>query len=129
MTMNLTTSPRTEGPLDLVVQPMGEHVVLSVSGELDAYSAETLRRQLVELDQAGHHTLVVDLASLEFIDSSGLGVLVGAYKRTRPHSGAVCLLSPSDRIAKMLRITGLDRVFPVHTDLQAALDHLNGLGG
>ena len=70
---------------------------------------------------------VLDMAEVPFIDSSGLGVLVGAYKRARTHRGCVCLLNPDARLTKLLSVTGLSKVFHTFDDLQEALDYLNDL--
>lgn len=113
--------------LDVAAQPMGEHVVVSVTGELDVYSGPTLRKLLVEQSDAKRHTLVIDLSRLTFTDSSGIGILVGAFKRANARGGAVCLLSPSDHLRKLLRMTGLTRVFPIFDYLQDALDLLDTL--
>lgn len=123
MTMNLDNSI-----LDISAQPMGGHIVLVVRGELDVYNHARFREQLVEQSTAGRHTLVLDMSAVSFLDSSALGVLVGAFKRARAHSGCVCLLNPSNRLRRTLAITGLNKIFRVFDDLQAALDHLDGLG-
>lgn len=115
---------------DVDVQPMGGHVVVSVTGELDVCTTPRLRARLIEQAEAGRHTIVLDLARLQFTDSSGLGVMIGAFKRARPHGGAVCLLSPPAHVVKMLRMTGLTpKVFHLFTDLQAALDYLDTVAG
>lgn len=113
--------------LNISAQPMGDHIVLVVHGELDVYNHARFREKLVEQSAAGRHTLVLDMSGVPFIDSSALGVLVGAFKRARIKSGCVCLLNPSDRLRRTLAITGLSKVFRVFDDLQAALDHLDGL--
>lgn len=115
--------------LEVAVQSVGSHAVVQIAGELDAYTAPKLRGELTDLTSKHQHTLVLDVSGISFIDSSGLGVLVGAFKRARTHSGAVCLLSPDARMRKMLRITGLERVFGVFTDLDVALSHLDAAGG
>jgi anti-sigma B factor antagonist len=122
--MGLNTNPQV---LDVGAQEMGKHVVVTVEGELDAYSGPKLRQLLLEQSEAKHHTLVVDLSGLTFTDSSGIGILVGAFKRANARGGAVCLLSPSGQLAKLLKMTGLTRVFPVFTCLQDALDLLDTL--
>ena len=127
MIVELGTAPAI---FDVDVKHVGEHTVVSVAGELDLYTAPTLRNRLLEQSQAGHHTIIVDLSQLEFTDSSGLGVLIGAYKRALGHYGAVCVLEAPDRVVKMLRITGLvPKVFRLFTDLQEALDYLDELPG
>lgn len=97
------------------------HTVLEVAGELDVYTAPRLREQLVNQARAGRHRLVVDLAELVFIDSSGLGVLVGGLKRARAADGTVTITGANAHILDVLRITGLVRVFPVYGTVAEAL--------
>lgn len=126
--MNFASTPAGT-VLDVFTRPERTHTVVTVQGEIDAYSHERLRRVLIDLQKPHAHTLVIDLADVPFMDSSGLGVLVGAYKRARSRSGAVCLLSPDDRVLKLLAVTGLNKVIVAFDDLEAALDHLDAQRG
>ncbi|HSU73527.1 MAG TPA: STAS domain-containing protein, partial [Terrabacter sp.] len=71
--------------------------------------------------QAGRTNLVVDLTDVTFLDSTGLGVLVGRLKLTRTRGGLMRLVGRDDRVLKVFAITGLDKVFEIHPDLEAAL--------
>lgn len=95
--------------------------VLQVGGEIDVYTAPKLREQFAELVDAGRHDIVVDLEKVAFLDSTGLGVLVGALKRVRTHDGSLRLVCTQERILKIFRITGLDKVFPLHGSVADAL--------
>lgn len=97
------------------------HTVLAVSGEVDVYTAPNLRDRVTALLDAGKHQLVVDLGAVEFIDSTGLGVLVGALNRARELGGSLELVCSQERVLKLLRITGLDTVFNLHDSVAAAL--------
>lgn len=81
------------------------------SGELDIAGGPTLRSTLDEARQAGLD-VVVDLTDLEFIDSSGLGVLVGAHKDAAEQGRTISLRGANGAVAKVLRITGLTDVIP-----------------
>lgn len=98
----------------------GDHTVLEVGGEIDVYTAPKLREKLVELVGEGHHRLIVDMTKVEFLDSTGLGVLVGGLKRVRSHDGTLSLVCNQERILKIFRITGLTKVFPIHESLDDA---------
>jgi anti-sigma B factor antagonist len=104
----------------------GERTVISVSGEIDVYTAPSLRERLNELVAAGHYDLVVDLGGVEFLDSTGLGVLVGGLKRVRSHDGTLRLVCAQEKILKVFRITGLTKVFPIHATLGEALADSGG---
>jgi anti-sigma B factor antagonist len=99
----------------------GEKTVLEVGGEVDVYTAPKLRERLVELVGEGHYQIVVDMTKVEFLDSTGLGVLVGGLKRVRSHDGSLSLVCNQERILKIFRITGLTKVFPIHDSLDEAL--------
>jgi anti-sigma B factor antagonist len=107
--------------LDLDVTEQNGVAVLAVKGEVDVYTAPRLREKLVELVTQGKHRIVVNLEGVEFLDSTGLGVLVGGLKRVRAHEGSLRLVCTQERILKIFRITGLTKVFPIHASVDEAL--------
>lgn len=109
--MELTVTSRQEG----------EQTVICVDGEIDVYTAPSLRERLNELVATGHYKLIVDMTGVEFLDSTGLGVLVGGLKRVRSHEGSLRLVCDTEKILKVFRITGLTKVFPIHATLAGAL--------
>jgi len=122
----------TEGPLakhregcfnmdlSLDVAERNDYTVLAVHGEVDVYTAPRLRERLVELVSQGKHQIVVDLEGVDFLDSTGLGVLVGGLKRLRSHDGDLTLVCTQPRILKVFEITGLTKVFAIHESVEAA---------
>jgi anti-sigma B factor antagonist len=106
--------------LSLSTRTVDEHTVLEVGGEVDVYTAPRLRERLVELVEAGARSVVVDLSRVEFLDSTGLGVLVGALKRLRAADGNLALVCGHERLLKIFRITALDRVFALYDSVEAA---------
>ena len=101
--------------MELDIRTLNENgaCIMSVEGEVDVYTAPRLKEALVEAIEGGCVDLVVDLDSVSFIDSSGLGVLVGALRRTKERSGSLRLVCTRDAVLKIFRITGLDKVFPI----------------
>lgn len=87
--------------------------VVALAGAIDAGNSPVLRQLLLELYEQGRRHVVVDLAGVELIDSSGLGLLVAALKRYREADGTVSLRSPGQHLQKILDVTGLSRVFDV----------------
>jgi len=85
--------------------------VINVEGEIDVYTAPKLREKLIDLVNKGKYHLLVDMEKVEFLDSTGLGVLVGGLKRVRAHDGSLELVCTQERILKIFRITGLTKVF------------------
>jgi anti-sigma B factor antagonist len=106
--------------LDLNVRKEGDHAILEIGGEIDVYTAPRLREKLIELVSDGSDHLIVDLERVDFLDSTGLGVLVGGLKRVRSHDGSLQLVCTQEKILKIFRITGLTKVFPIHDSVQAA---------
>ncbi|HEX7804917.1 MAG TPA: STAS domain-containing protein [Cellulomonas sp.] len=100
---------------------VGDQTVVDVSGEIDVYTASVLREQLANLVDSGRTDLVVDLTAVKFMDSTGLGVLVGVLKKVRGHDGRLQLVIDSERLLKVFRITALTQVFTIHETVDAAL--------
>ena len=107
--------------LTLATREVDGTTVVSVGGEIDVYTAPKLRDKITELVAAGSHDLVVDLEAVEFLDSTGLGVLVGGLKKVRAHDGSLQLVCTQDRLLKIFRITGLAKVFAIHGSAEAAI--------
>jgi anti-sigma B factor antagonist len=95
--------------------------VVAVGGEIDVYTAPKLRDKITELVGEGHYHLLVDMAAVEFLDSTGLGVLVGGLKKVRGHDGSMEIVCNQDRLLKIFRITGLAKVFVIHDTAEGAL--------
>ena len=94
--------------------------VIAVSGEIDVYTAPKLREKLIALVEAGSYHLIVDMDGVEFLDSTGLGVLVGGLKRVRAHDGWIDLVCTQSRIQRIFRITGLNKVFRIYDSVAEA---------
>jgi len=106
--------------LSLDNRETGARMVLDVGGEIDVYTAPKLRERLVDLINAGHYDIIVNLEGVDFLDSTGLGVLVGALKRVRAQEGTLRLVCTQERLLKIFRITGLAKVFPIYGSVDAA---------
>ena len=106
--------------LGLDVTERNGAAVLAVRGEVDVYTAPRLREKLVELVTDGKQRIVVDLEGVDFLDSTGLGVLVGGLKRARSHDGDLSLVCTQHRILKVFEITGLTKVFDIHNSVDDA---------
>lgn len=106
--------------LAVVVDRDGPACVLSVKGEVDVYTSSVLKEHLVGAIDSGCNDLVVELEEVGFIDSSGLGVLVGALRRVREQGGSLRLVCTKETILKTFHITGLDKVFPTFATVEDA---------
>jgi anti-sigma B factor antagonist len=98
----------------------GTHVV-AVAGEIDLFTVPEFKQHVTAAIDDGIGALVVDLTETTFIDSSSLGVLIGAHRRLKGRSGALSVVCSGDAIVKTFRITGLDGVFRIVATLDEAL--------
>ena len=95
--------------------------VVDVAGEIDVYTAPRLRELLIDLIGKNTCHLVVNLDGVEFLDSAGLGVLVGAMKRARARDGSLDLVCTRAQILRVFKITGLTQVFGIHETVDQAI--------
>ena len=107
--------------LTLTTREVDGKTVVSVGGEIDVYTAPKLRDKITELVADGRYHIVIDMEGVEFLDSTGLGVLVGGLKKVRAHDGSLELVCTQDRLLKIFRITGLAKVFAIHDSAESAL--------
>lgn len=107
--------------LSLQTRTVADHTVLEVGGEIDVYTAPRLKERLLELVADGTRHIVVDLQGVEFLDSTGLGVLVGGLRRVRAQGGHLALVCTQERILKIFRITGLATFFDIHPSVASAV--------
>jgi len=107
--------------LTLATNEVDGATIIAVGGEIDVYTAPKLRDQIPELVAAGVFDIIVDMEAVEFLDSTGLGVLVGGLKKVRAHDGSLELICTQDRLLKIFRITGLAKVFVIHDSADGAL--------
>jgi anti-sigma B factor antagonist len=107
--------------LDIGTSVVDGRTVVQVVGEIDVYTAPQLRERLDAEIDAGRYDLVVDLSGVSFMDSTGLGVLVGRLKQIRLNDGSMRLVCAHDRVLKVFVITGLDKVFALYPTVDEAL--------
>ena len=100
--------------------------VVDVGGEIDISTAPRLRDLLIELVSKNNYQLVVNMDEVGFLDSTGLGVLVGGLRRVRAHDGSLDLVCTRERILKIFRITGLTQVFGIHETVDQAIAAMKG---
>ena len=106
--------------LDIQMNQAGDLCEMVLSGEVDVYTAPRVKQELVARIEGGCINVIVDLEGVAFIDSSGLGVLVSALRRARERDGSVRIVCTRDSVLKIFRITGLDKVFPIFSDISEA---------
>ena len=95
--------------------------IVQPSGVLGNEQASRLRQEISEVVESGAKLVLVDLQSVTFIDSSGLGVLAMAFKTVRSAGGRLCFCSVNDQPRMLFELTGMEQVFEVFPD-RAAFD-------
>ena len=98
--------------------------LLEVAGQIDLYTAPEFKAWIQRVIERGKRRIVVDLSAVDYMDSTGLGVLVGALKRVRPFDGSITIVSSDENIHKLFELSGLDRSFPLCRRLEDALEAL-----
>jgi anti-sigma B factor antagonist len=107
--------------LNVHTRAEGAWSVVDVEGEVDMFTAPKLREALVGLVDGGNYRIIVNLERVSFMDSTGLGTLVGGLKRVKEHDGSLALVCSSRPVMRVLTVTGLNNVFPIHSSLDAAI--------
>jgi anti-sigma B factor antagonist len=111
----------TTGGIAITTRTVAGRTIVTVSGELDLYTAPELRDAVLAAAEDRTGTVIIDLEAVPFMDSSGLGVIVGCLKHLREAGGDLALVSPpGSPPTKLLSLTGLDRAIPTYPSLDAA---------
>jgi anti-anti-sigma factor len=120
-----TASPHhqaaTFARLNVTVEESPGYAVITVRGEVDVTTGSRLREPLYDLLRRTCCQHVVDLRAVTFLDSTGLGILVGDHKRLRDRGGSLRVVCGPGLVSRVFRLTGVDRVVPVHPTVEAAV--------
>ncbi|WP_437019627.1 STAS domain-containing protein [Streptomyces sp. enrichment culture] len=114
------------GDLSITVRMIGDITIVEISGELDIYTLDRFVAAIKDLVDHGRKYLILDVDGLDFLDSSGLGPMVGASKRAKAYGGFLLVVCDEIRIMKIFRITGLTRALPFFPSVEAALSAAEG---
>ncbi|WP_131742427.1 STAS domain-containing protein [Actinomadura roseirufa] len=109
--------------MDFAVEHREEHglTVVKISGEIDVFTSPRLREALLDIIDNGGPHLLVDLGEVTFLDSTGLGVLVGIYHRLRARDGSMSFVGANDRVRRVFHVTQLTKIFVLHPSLEDAI--------
>ncbi len=103
-------------------------LVVRLKGELDQHSAVKLRVNLDKKIMDGANNLIFDLSELDFMDSSGIGIIIGRYKNVSALGGSASVAGAKPYVERILRMAAIDRIIPIHSDVEGALLTLGGEG-
>ena len=100
--------------MELTCKLAGRALVVSLRGELDHHNAAYVRQELERrFAAAGMRNLIFDLSELRFMDSSGLGILLGRFKTVSALGGETRIAAPSEQADKLLRLSGIHKIMPI----------------
>ena len=108
--------------MDIVIETTPDYTLCRPSGELDAYTVDEFRTALGGVADAD--ALLIDLSDVPFMDSAGLGALIGGIRRARENDGEVAVACSRPTLTRLLHTTGFDRIVPVAENLEGALEAL-----
>lgn len=117
---------REGSDLGIALEEVDDYSIVVLSGEVDVYSAPKLRDTIKKLVEEGRFRIVVDLEHVAFLDSTGLGVLVGGLKRVKHHQGDLGIICRQERILRIFRITGLTKVFNIYPSREDLMADIKG---
>lgn len=104
---------------------VGHNLIFKLKGELDHHSAEEFRSIFaMEWEKEDARNLIIDFKEVTFMDSSGVGAIIGRYKQVDQKGGRVAICSPSETVAKLIEMSGLPRIISIYRSEQDALKKL-----
>jgi len=109
--------------LEVHIETNEEYTLCRPNGELDAYTVGAFREALSKLEE--ETSLIIDLSEVPFMDSAGLGALIGGIRRTRDSNGIVAVACNRPALTRLLHTTGFDRIVPVTDSIEEAQEALN----
>ncbi len=99
-------------------------VVIDVEGEIDVYTSTYFKKELLKVLDEGNYNIIISLDKVRYIDSTGLGILIGMLKRVKEHNGHMTVVCSNPQIRKVFTITGLIKILGMHDNLQSAIDNI-----
>lgn len=99
--------------LNFVETKTDDYVKVSLSGEVDIYTSQELKDNLYRVVESNKKDLIIDCKELNYIDSTGLGIFVGALKKAKQYEKKITIINLKENIKKLFIITGLDKIFEV----------------
>jgi anti-sigma B factor antagonist len=109
--LNLTVDTRS---------PSSEVCVVTLEGEIDVYTSIQLKQDIATILAEGQKYVVLNVSKVEYLDSTGLGVLIGTLKRLRETGGNLVIVGPAPRITRIFEITGLYKIFAIYATEEEA---------
>jgi anti-sigma B factor antagonist len=110
--------------IEIEIEKEGKLEFLNLKGEIDVYSSPSLKEKVLEEIDKGVENLVINLEKVSYIDSTGLGILIGTLKRMKEREGKLYLIFSSQRLKRIFEITGLNKIFSIYESKEKLLNSL-----
>lgn len=104
--------------LEIRVEQLDNDQILKISGEVDAFTAPKLRDAIIPLTEKENTNVIVDLSDVSYMDSTGLGVFIGALKSSRGNGSSLKLQGLTDRVERLFQITGLSEIIDIQSEVR-----------
>lgn len=102
-------------------------ILIMVSGEIDHHTSKELRRQTESaMSEMGGRNLIFDFTNVTFMDSSGIGMLIGRYKQLQSMQGRIAIICKEEKVIEIIRLSGLTKLFPIFDSLEEAVSYAEG---
>ena len=116
--------------MDVAFNKKNKTILIRVVGEIDHHTAQELREKTENaLIQMGGRNILFDFSGVTFMDSSGIGMLIGRYKQVQVLGGRMGIFSVNETIEEIIRLSGLNQLFPIFVTLQDAFSYVEGREG
>jgi len=96
--------------LAIKIEEDSNHYILKLTGEIDVYTTPELKEKLLPLTEKSGNDIQIDLENTTYLDSTGLGVFISAYKSSKEHQSHIELINVKDRVLRLFKVTGLDEI-------------------
>ncbi|MGM0472216.1 MAG: anti-sigma F factor antagonist [Bacillota bacterium] len=112
--------------MDLELERIGVNLIIRISGDLDLHTVDDLRSQIEARmnSEVGIKNMILNLKEVNFVDSSGLGFIIGRYKQISNYGGNLKIINVNQSIKKVFEVSGILKIVDVFTDEQEALQAL-----
>lgn len=110
--------------LEVNIRRAGKVPVVDLAGDVDTFTCSKLRETIVNLINEGDFRVVIDMAEVNYIDSSGLGTIIGGLGRVKEQNGSLALSGVTPRVERVLRVTGLNSLLPIYETENDAIESL-----
>ena len=113
--------------MELNFKRKNKTLVVKIYGEIDHHTSQEIRRQIeTALIEMGGRNIIFDFENVTFMDSSGIGMLIGRYKQLQIFNGKLSIYNANEKIEELIRLSGLIKLIPIFTDMNESLFYAEG---